>query len=153
MLSTDVKFTDELFTHQDDETGVQTSWNATRVYEWAVSRNWPVTRVAVDEEHARYCFEKRGFEEERIPDILADPARLKKPIVFVANPDGTHLLIDGTHRYVLYFKFQQESIPAYIVPLDQIEQFIVTDIPQMTEEELMRRSMLPEVRRAFRSQE
>ncbi len=152
MLTAEVQLTDELFTHMDDADGAQTTWNSTRVYEWATANNWPVIRVAVDEDHARYCFEKRGFEDARIPDLLSNPDYMLKPILFIALPDGSHLLIDGTHRYVLYYKFNQASIPAMIIPLDQVQEYIVTDVPQISEAELMAPSMLPEIRRAMRNQ-
>jgi hypothetical protein len=82
--------------------------------------------------------------------LLANPEWAKKPIVFVETPDregGSHLLVNGTHRYVLFYALKAEWIPAYIVPWDVGKEFIIADMPQVDEAKLMQWSGLSVLRR------
>lgn len=146
----DVHSLDEIFTHIDDATRVQTSWNATQLFAYAVEAKLPVYALVVDAEHAEYCMKQRGFEPERIGPLLGNAAWLAKPILFVRFENHDHLLVDGTHRYVIFHKvLQSPDILAYIVPEADARPFCIDDMPQTTEEALMSPSMLPELRRLF----
>ena len=130
---------DELFTHFDEQ-GVQTDWNATKLYEWITSLGEAADKwkfaVPVEEQHATFCVQERGVEEHRLARLFEHPDRLKKPIVFVEMEDGTHLLVDGTHRYVAYFALKAPTIPSYIVPFQFAKPFIVDGMPAVDEQRL-----------------
>ena len=72
---------------------------------------------------------------------------MKKPIIFIHLPDDSHLLADGTHRYVVYFMAKATDIPAYLVPWSVAAPFVVEDAPQTPEEDLMTWSGLSVLRK------
>lgn len=130
---------DELFTHVDDTSGQQTSYNVTQLFQYVEAHEDEVEKVTVpvDEEHATYCMQQRGVELDRIKVLLGNPEYVKKPVLFIALPDGSHLLADGTHRYVVLFAAKVPMIPAYIVPWKIAAPYVVEDMPQTDEEALM----------------
>lgn len=130
---------DELFTHVDDTSGVQTSYNVTALFKYVEAHESEVEKVTVpvDEEHARYCMENRGVEKDRLDVLIRNPKYMLKPVLFIAQQDGSFLLADGTHRYVVLFAAKVPLIPAYIVPFVVAAPFIVEDMPQTDEEALM----------------
>lgn len=131
---------DEVFTHVADGTGAQTNYNVTALYKHiteAPREGVVLTTVGVDAEHAEYCIRRRGVEADRIAVLVQNPEYCKKPIVFVKFPDGTHLLADGTHRYVVFFMAQVPSVPAYIVPFEVAQPFIIEGAPVVDPVELM----------------
>jgi hypothetical protein len=139
MKGSEVHPFDEIFTHVADGTGEQTSYNVTALYKHVIANLKDVQKVTVpvDEEHARYCMERRGVEADRLNVLVANPEYCKKPVLFVALADGSHLLVDGTHRYVVFFAAKMEVIPAYIVPAVVAAPFVVEDMPQTNEDDLM----------------
>jgi hypothetical protein len=131
---------DELFTHvQDDAAGTQTTYNVTQLYEHLVAHPTDAVLVSVplDDEHGQYCLTQRGVEQDRLAVLAQHPEYLKKPLVFVAMGDGSHLLVDGTHRYVIRWLLKGQFVPAYIVPMAVAAPFIVEDLPESSPEELM----------------
>src|SRR6185295_3691071 len=128
----DMDLLDECFTHVDDATGVQTTYNVTKLYEHIVAHEDLVERVLlpVEEGHARFCITNRGVEQDRLKVLVANPTYLSKPIMLVNMPDGTQLLVDGTHRYVVAFACGAKQIPAYMIPADVVQPFIIEDAPQ-----------------------
>lgn len=162
MKQTEVALLDEVFTHVNDDDGAQTSYNVTALYRHLTDR-WDEVALAgvekvvvpVDEDHGQYCMERRGVEQDRIAVLVQHPEYLTKPILFVAMPDGSHLLVDGTHRYVIWWMTSRDtgkplSIPSYIIPLAVAAPFIIEDMPQTDEDELMRWSGLTVLRQLFK---
>lgn len=131
---------DEVFTHiGEDAAGTQTSYNVTALYRHIQAHldEVQLVSVPVDEEHAKYCLEKRGVEQDRVKVLVEHPEYLKKPILFIHFEDDSHLLVDGTHRYVVYWWAKAKNIPAYIVPWAVAAPFVIENAPQTTEDELM----------------
>jgi hypothetical protein len=149
MRMSDVGLMDECFTHIGND-GHQTSWASSALYRFCVANPDKVALgpVVVDEEHAAHCVEQRGVEQERLDVLTANPEYLKKPILFVHLPDDTHLLVDGTHRYVVYFALSMEMILAYMVEWEHAKAFIIEDMPQTSVETIMGPSMLTPLRKA-----
>lgn len=140
MKATAVHPFDELFTHvAEDPAGTQTTYNVTKLYEYISTHQSEVllVKVPIDDEHGQYCMDKRGVEQDRLQVLAQNPKYLQKPIVFVKMPDDEHLLVDGTHRYVIYWMVKGQFIPAYIVPFALAQPFIVEDLPDSPEDELM----------------
>lgn len=139
---------DECFTHIDDATGVQTTYAVTALYKHVSTHEDQVEKwsIPVEEYHAKYCIEKRGVEKDRIQILIDNVDYLKKPILMIAMPDGSHLLVDGTHRYVCYWMLKVSNIPAYMVPWAVAQPFIIEDAPQMDEDRVMEWSGLSVIR-------
>jgi hypothetical protein len=143
----DTSPTDEIFTHIDDTDGHQTTYAVTALVAHLVA--WPKVTVPVEKQHADYCVAYRGVEQARLLRLRESIQATQRPIVFIEMPDDTHLLVDGTHRYVLYYLLGIPRIPAYMVPWDVAKEFIIEDIPQTTVEQLMQPSNLVEIRALF----
>ena len=139
---------DECFTHVDDTTGVQTTYAVKMLFDHISTHEDQVEKwsIPVEEHHAKYCIKNRGVEQDRLKILMGNVEYLKKPIVMLAMPDGSHLLVDGTHRYVCYWMLKVPSIPAYMVPFDVAKPFIIEDAPQMEEDALMEWSGLSVLR-------
>lgn len=128
---------EECFTHLSEDSAVTTTYATSRLRAWIESHPDQVERgcVPVDAEHAEYCLRERGVEQSRLNALMAHPEHLTKPIIFVHQPDGSHLLVDGTHRYVIWHHCHQTQIPAYVVEWTVAEAFIIADAPQVTDRE------------------
>lgn len=73
-----------------------------------------------------------------------DPATLG-PIVFCINADGDLtdpanapdvMLVDGHHRYVLWATLGLPECPAYVLPREMWQRFVLQGIPAVTQAEL-----------------
>jgi hypothetical protein len=150
MKSSECNLFDECFTHVDGN--VQTTWNATQVYQWCVDHNIEVVRTPVDLDQAQWLIENRGVEAERIERLKkAPPEVIARPVVFIYDQtDDSHiLLVDGTHRYVLLAGWRIPYIRTYIVEREMVKQFIIEDSPEMSNDELMGPSLLNAIRMLF----
>jgi hypothetical protein len=139
----DVNPFEHCFTHVDNVTGKYTTWASERLAEWCKANNWEVVIVPVEDHHAAFCYKERGVEGHRLRRLFENPDRLQNPILFVTMPEGSQLLLDGTHRYVAAFVLQVESgytayleIPAYVVPYEIAKPFIVEDAGSLDQEQL-----------------
>jgi hypothetical protein len=139
---------DECFTHIDDTTGVQTTYAVTALYKHVSTHEDQVEKwsVPVEEHHAKYCITNRGVERDRLEVLMGKADYLAKPIMFIHMPDGQHLLVDGTHRYVCYWMLKITNIPAYMIPWDVAKAFVLEDAPSIEEEKLMEWSGLSVLR-------
>jgi hypothetical protein len=145
MKVSEVGLLDQVFTHINDVTGAQTDWAAdamNRALEamGAEADKWKC-KIPVEQHHAEYCIANRGPEEYRIQRLMRSPADLTRPILFVELPEtngpDSHLLVDGTHRYIIFYSVGAEWIPAFIVPYDWAKQFIIEDAPKVDNDKLM----------------
>jgi hypothetical protein len=128
-----------LFSHYDDDTHEQTHFSITHMDAWILGpHNAEVERVSapIDPDAAQMIAECRGIEQHRLDPLLSCPLPFA-PVYFVTMPCGTHLLVDGSHRYVASHMRKQESIRAYVLTWAQAQQFIVTGIPDMTKEQVV----------------
>jgi hypothetical protein len=149
MKFTEIDLFDELFTHLGEHDGKQTTYNVTALFKHAEAHkdDVQIVSVPVDEEHARYCITNRGAEDVRIKVLMDNPEYLKKPVLFIAMPDGSFLLADGTHRYIVFYIAKASYIPAYIVPWSMAEPFVVEDAPVTEEDALMGYSGIADLRK------
>lgn len=92
----DMRAREAVFTHIDDMSGAQTTYAVTRLTEACAVLD-PVC-VPISREFAGWCVEHRGIEWARVERLTR--AQLALPLLFATQNDGTHLLVDGHHRYV-----------------------------------------------------
>lgn len=138
---------DEIYTQTDDD-GSQITWNVSAIKKWLALTTRKPSLTHIEPAFISYCFEKRGVEQERCLRLLQSPEACKIPIIYVLR-DGKHYLVDGVHRLVIYFNFNVHVIPAYIITWEDSQPFIVEDLPQMAEEDVMAYSFLNELRSIF----
>lgn len=156
MKQSEITLFEEAFTHvKDDETGHQTTYAVSSLREYCdahfVLTKQPIStsdelaltviekcNVPVEQHHADYCRANRGIEEHRLARLVdGGPAVVLKPIIFVRQADGSMLLVDGTHRYVLAHMLGVPFVPGYFVPWNIARPFIIEDAPACDPEALM----------------
>lgn len=127
--------TDQVFTHESlDDSKFQRSWNVGAIMrvlmdmfeQGQIEPIW----VQIDAGFIPCCWKDRGIEKHRLARLTPDA--LKVPVLFMAEPDGTHLMLDGTHRYVYAHTIGRRDILAFDVPLDVGEKARI-HVPQMAD--------------------
>jgi hypothetical protein len=68
---------------------------------------------------------RHNVDHQRIEGIQADPARMAKPILVIDCEDGTHLIIDGSHRAYARWRLGHDTVPGRIVTLSEVRPFMV----------------------------
>lgn len=130
MKTAELGLFEECFTHIAED-GKQTTYASARLFKWCTehpeqSKPW-LQILPVEAHHAHFCFNERGVERHRLMRLLEHPDRLATPLLFVEMPDGSMLLLDGTHRYVTLFGLKKTETTAYFVPYAAAQPFIVED--------------------------
>ena len=71
---------------------------------------------------------EEGSELPGHPEFIerANQTDLKYPIIIVKYPDGL-FIADGVHRLAKAHSLNHETIKAYVLDQDELEQFIITD--------------------------
>lgn len=138
---------DEIFTH-DDEDGVVRDFNASAMVRFAMRPDSGIEIITVPcgLDHAQYIRTHRGIEQPRL-DRLCEPF-LSLPIVFVEWMDGSHLSVDGHHRWVRRAELGLPTIDGYRFPLGLWEHFLVTGTRQdwavhLSKMQVLKRMLLP----------
>lgn len=124
-----------VFTLIEDDTGKQTHFAVDRMIAWCTAAKLPVAAVAVDPQFAVYCVENRGVEFERLAQITFH--HLTEPLIFCRQPDGSHLLVDGHHRYVKAAQLAISYVRAYLLEPEQWEPFLIQGMPTVRKQDLM----------------
>jgi hypothetical protein len=101
-----------MFSHLDLEDGTQTYINITLLAE--AVKDLEIVQAPVCQKHAEFCIKYRGVETHRLQRLL--DVKPSDPVLFASWPDGTYLLIDGTHRYVAAAMRKEVEIKARIIP-------------------------------------
>ena len=84
--------------------------------------------LKIDPEFATFIREKRGIEQYRLDRLRG--AALKIPVIYVKWQDGTHLMIDGHHRYVKKVDRKDRYILGYLFnDPDVWNMFTVSGVP------------------------
>lgn len=128
---------DEVFTFEpDDGTGCR-HFNVSAIDRWLYQKplniqRWldhgikiairPLPRDVIEE----VILPKKLFEEERVAQLI-EPY-LSKPVLCVAWPGGTTVLIDGTHRFIRMYRDNTPEYRHIHLPYDFAMQFSI-DLP------------------------
>lgn len=78
-------------------------------------------RLAITDELYEIVLRCNGVDESVLPNISED--RLRVPVLVVAMPEGTHVLIDGSHRLVESYRRGRREINAFEFTLEQLEPY------------------------------
>ena len=108
--------TEQIFTHIDPDTGETICLAIDRLKADKRLLMKPVGLCPVSMEFAEFCIRERGVEVHRVARVLA-AYPVYDPVLFAAWGDGSHLLIDGVHRYVACATHGSPTIKGKIVPL------------------------------------
>ncbi|WP_113155912.1 hypothetical protein [Nitratireductor sp. OM-1] len=127
MRMKDMGAMDSVFTHVDEKTGVSTHFNVTSMEDdWRVRARSPV-HIPVDEAGASLFMAKRGIEKHRLDRLRGLPKL--DPILILHWIDGTHLVVDGHHRYVAAYLDGHRGMLARMLPRSIWRRHVITDLP------------------------
>lgn len=121
-----------IFSHHDDDTGAQTHFAVSLILSWIKETKPEPWQVPIETQAAEMIRACRGLEQHRLNPLLA--VENPDPVIFVHMPDDTHLLIDGSHRYVAMHAQGKQWISAYIFEFCEITPFLIEGIPTMPKE-------------------
>lgn len=143
----DVDLFDDVFVHVPGD-GTQTVYAAGALNKYidAHPDQFEIFTTAVLEEQARKFVDNNEVEHDRMIRLMQQRQYLMKPIVFVETPDKQHILIDGRHRFVAFYRLNAPKIEVRIVPWDVARQFIIEDYPVLPESSVYDYSYINEVR-------
>ena len=105
--------------------------------------------IPVEEYHIAGWIADKSIEVDRCDALMREEnsTHLIRPIVFVERPDGDGVvLLDGRHRYAVWFALKAPMIPGFVLPWEIGRQFIVEDFPQVPTEVVFGNSRLVEIR-------
>lgn len=116
-----------LFTHLDHETGEITNICVSSMLKDPAVQAHAATHVQIDDEFASFCLTNRGIENHRLARLMhvARP----DPILIVEWGDGTHVIVDGNHRYVAASIRGHKLIRAKVLPPQLWHRHVVLNIP------------------------
>lgn len=127
----------ECFTHIDDEGKLTRKFDVTGIIEYCVENKVEIVRVGMTLIGYNICKLERGYEQHRL-DTITQQVIDNHPVVFCQLPDGTHLMIDGTHRYIKAWDLGKRFILSYLVPEGVWAQFLLPVDENLTAEELLK---------------
>jgi len=114
-----------IFTHVAPATRKVTHFAVSRLEAHLRAHPVEMARVAMNYDFARDAIVNRGIEEHRLKRITRRIIKTN-PVIFAYDPlDDTHLLIDGSHRYVKAAMLGMDHIIGYIVEPDLWQQYVV----------------------------
>lgn len=96
-------------------------------------------QVAIDMEFAEWMMENRGVEKPYLRDMMVRMStgrateRDKRPLVMLEMEDGTHLLVDGTHRYCAAAFLREEDVTVVVVPKGIWQFFVVHGVEELAQ--------------------
>jgi len=103
--------------------------------EWVRANHIPITAIACEQEQAEKFYRDNGVEPHRLARITAK--HLRSPVLLLDLGDGTHMLADGNHRYVVAAANGITRLPAWLVKHSYWQPFRV-DMPLALGEETLR---------------
>jgi len=127
----DVDVNKPVFTHVDMKTGECITLAAQELADWCKRTNQPIQIIPIEKQYSEFNRENRGVEEHRFKKFELDGG-VKEPMVFCTWPDGTHLLVDGTHRYVWLAEHNAHFGAAYILDEKDWRPFVIEDYPTLS---------------------
>jgi hypothetical protein len=92
-------------------------------------------RIALDGSMLGMLLARRGLEDARLLRALTMPRYA--PLLFCLMPDGSALLVDGSHTYAAMLLRGARYAPGYLVPECVWRNFLVTGLKETTAEELL----------------
>jgi hypothetical protein len=130
--------TDEVFSWNDPDGGPTLHFAVTRLFA-AVAYTFPLKRVPIEREFATYCVHQRGVESARLAYWRKRVESVDCPPLLFCHfeKDDSHLLVDGTHRYVAAYLKQVDSLLAFIVPEKVWRQYLIIDLPSESDEKIL----------------
>ena len=144
MHATELPLGDQIFTHFEElgeGVSVQRTFAASALRRFCsceesvlagVAR---VPQLALDGGMLTMLLTRRGLEEARLLRALSTPSYA--PLLFALMPDGSALLVDGSHTYVAMLLRGERYARGYLVPECIWRNFLVSGLRACSPEELL----------------
>lgn len=124
-----------IFTHVDTDTGVTTHMASTRMARRAevelLAGRIQGALIPIDDSFVEFCLSHRGIEQHRLQRL--ERHHLLSPMTFCVWQDGSHLLVDGSHRYVRHKHFGMKRGRALILPAEVWREYVIEGGEQVTD--------------------
>jgi hypothetical protein len=129
--------TDQIFTHIDPDTGVETVFAVDRIrYVCEGFGDQLLHNAPIQGDVATMITKRRGIEPPRLRRALK--TRPWRPLLYLELPDDTVLLADGSHTYVAMWMKGQTTASVYLVPQHIWSSYTVEGLPPAgSEDELI----------------
>jgi hypothetical protein len=123
---------DEVFTFQPknkkgEKIGDPLFFNATKLR--ALCDKTPdkyLRKVEMTQANYDQIIKSGAVERDRLNRLAECPSKLVEPIIFCHYPDDdSHIFVDGNHRAVLLFNMGFQYLPAYVVPKEIWQDFLI----------------------------
>jgi len=120
--------------------GSNTNIASNRLHDWCATANLEIHAAPVDQKLAQSFLRNNIASLDRCLKLLTKGNL--SPIIFCHEGSFTEgrpdvLFVDGHHRYTLCGMMKLPYIPAYMLLPSQWEPFRITDLPDMTQSELL----------------
>lgn len=125
----------QMFTHIDSKTKKQTVFAATAIREACDHSRLPLSFVPIERPVALMLLKYRGIEDYRLERAMNTQRWL--PLLLAHMPDGTHLLIDGSHTYVARAVLGHRHAIGYVVPQELWCYYTIEGLPEEESEETL----------------
>jgi hypothetical protein len=127
------------FTYQDPDTGEVTTIAVERLARDPDLLALEVFLIPVIREVAEEFLRDRGIEQHRLARITADDLD-KYPMMIAIWPDGSHLTLDGHHRYVKAHNLGLPHAQARMIPETIWGRYVVEGVPELLDIEALAKS-------------
>lgn len=83
--------------------------------------------IPMDPEFAEFALKRRGIEQQKLDRLALSEEAAARPLLLVELSDNTDymLLVDGHHRYLLFFLNKQQTVMALVCRGQQWRKFII----------------------------
>jgi len=132
---------EHIFTYVDDD-GTNTHIHAARLREWCLkTKGLEIFNIPISKSLARKYLVENRVARERVQQLTAE--HLKEPMIFCKDgtfdirgyPDVFH--VDGHHRYVWHAMMKNEFALAWVLDVEQWQDFKVVGMPAITAQQLI----------------
>ncbi len=101
---TRLDYQDQIFTFTSEDGRTVWHWHIKTLIEIVKNGNFPLGTMAVEENTAIHIKEFNGIESKHIDRIISQrPNWASEPGIAINFSDGTDVIVDGNHRYLLSF--------------------------------------------------
>lgn len=84
-----------------------------------------LTPVEIRQQLYDHIMSNQGVEEKKIERLAHRPDIYCQPVLLIEWDDGSHVLVDGNHRFVILWRMGIRKIPAFVIPKATWERFVL----------------------------
>jgi hypothetical protein len=116
------------FTPKDEAgniTGPEMRFEMTTMRKFLSGSCAPIVPATFQQQNYDHIMSGDTIEEPKVRRLANRPDIYCTPVILLEWEDGTHVLADGNHRFVILWRMGIRRMPAYIVTKDIWQKFLV----------------------------